>query len=69
MLCFMVYFSVENFKVFLQEYFDGALKPYIKSEPVPESNDKPVKVTCESLLCCCHPPDRLTSSLLLFPSY
>lgn len=37
-------FSVETFKVFLQEYFDGALKPYIKSEPIPESNDKPVKV-------------------------
>ena len=37
-------FSVETFKGFLQEYFDGALKPYIKSEPIPESNDKPVKV-------------------------
>ena len=44
MLCFWIVFSVETFKVFLQEYFDGALKPYIKSEPVPESNDKPVKV-------------------------
>lgn len=44
MLCFMVIFSVETFRVFLQEYFDGALKPYIKSEPIPESNDKPVKV-------------------------
>lgn len=44
-LCFMVYFfSVETFKAFLQEYFDGALKPYIKSEPIPESNVKPVKV-------------------------
>lgn len=37
-------FSVDTFKAFLQEYFDGALKPYIKSEAVPESNDKPVKV-------------------------
>ncbi|KAJ7384503.1 Protein disulfide-isomerase A3 [Desmophyllum pertusum] len=37
-------FSVDNFKAFLNEYFDGELKPYIKSEPVPENNDGPVKV-------------------------
>lgn len=31
---------------FLQDYFDGNLKRYLKSEPVPESNDGPVKVRC-----------------------
>lgn len=29
---------------FLQDYFDGKLKRYLKSEPVPENNDGPVKV-------------------------
>lgn len=29
---------------FLLAYFDGSLKRYLKSEPVPESNDGPVKV-------------------------
>uniref|UniRef100_A0A8C5NUF4 Protein disulfide-isomerase n=1 Tax=Jaculus jaculus TaxID=51337 RepID=A0A8C5NUF4_JACJA len=29
---------------FLQDYFDGSLKRYLKSEPIPESNDGPVKV-------------------------
>lgn len=29
---------------FLQEYFDGNLKRYLKSEPIPESNEGPVKV-------------------------
>ncbi|KAK6476905.1 protein disulfide-isomerase A3-like [Huso huso] len=29
---------------FLQDYFDGNLKRYLKSEPVPENNDGPVKV-------------------------
>ncbi|XP_077373733.1 protein disulfide-isomerase A3 [Festucalex cinctus] len=29
---------------FLQDYFDGKLKRYLKSEPIPESNDGPVKV-------------------------
>lgn len=29
---------------FLQDYFDEKLKPYMKSEPVPEKNDGPVKV-------------------------
>ncbi|XP_037600057.1 protein disulfide-isomerase A3 [Cebus imitator] len=31
---------------FLQDYFDGNLKRYLKSEPIPESNDGPVKVRC-----------------------
>uniref|UniRef100_A0A8C1PJZ9 Protein disulfide-isomerase n=1 Tax=Cyprinus carpio TaxID=7962 RepID=A0A8C1PJZ9_CYPCA len=29
---------------FLQDYFDGNLKRYLKSEPIPENNDGPVKV-------------------------
>lgn len=29
---------------FLQDYFDGKLKRYLKSEAVPETNDGPVKV-------------------------
>ncbi|XP_017330169.1 protein disulfide-isomerase A3 [Ictalurus punctatus] len=29
---------------FLQDYFDGNLKRYLKSEPIPEGNDGPVKV-------------------------
>ncbi|XP_067832017.1 protein disulfide-isomerase A3-like [Heptranchias perlo] len=32
------------FERFLHDYFDGRLKPYLKSEPVPEKNDGPVKV-------------------------
>ncbi|EDO31634.1 predicted protein [Nematostella vectensis] len=37
-------FSVDSFKQFLEDYFAGSLKPHIKSEPLPESNDGPVKV-------------------------
>ncbi|KAG9489219.1 protein disulfide-isomerase A3 [Eleutherodactylus coqui] len=29
---------------FLQDYFDGNLKKYLKSEPIPQNNDGPVKV-------------------------
>uniref|UniRef100_A0A3Q3EI53 Protein disulfide-isomerase n=1 Tax=Labrus bergylta TaxID=56723 RepID=A0A3Q3EI53_9LABR len=29
---------------FLDDYFDGKLKKYLKSEPIPENNDGPVKV-------------------------
>uniref|UniRef100_A0A8C9S0Z5 Protein disulfide-isomerase n=1 Tax=Scleropages formosus TaxID=113540 RepID=A0A8C9S0Z5_SCLFO len=29
---------------FIQNYFDGKLKRYLKSEPIPENNDGPVKV-------------------------
>ena len=38
-------FSVDNLKAFAQEYLDGGLEPYLKSEPVPKDNDGPVKVT------------------------
>ncbi len=34
---------------FLQDYFDGNLKRYLKSEPIPENNDGPVKV-CQAIL-------------------
>lgn len=39
---------------FLQSYFDGSLKPYLKSEPIPENNDGPVKVRSQPELhfCC-----------------
>merc|ERR1712034_303499 len=37
-------FSVENLETFATEFLAGKLKPYVKSEPVPESNDEPVKV-------------------------
>ncbi|ALC40739.1 ERp60 [Drosophila busckii] len=37
-------FSVENLKEFVEKLLAGELEPYIKSEPVPESNDAPVKI-------------------------
>ncbi|XP_068693419.1 protein disulfide-isomerase A3-like [Montipora foliosa] len=37
-------FSVDNFRAFLNQYFNAELKPYIKSEAIPEDNDGPVKV-------------------------
>ena len=37
-------FSVDALKDFVQSYLDGELEPYMKSEPVPEPNDGPVKV-------------------------
>ncbi|XP_022244185.1 protein disulfide-isomerase A3-like isoform X3 [Limulus polyphemus] len=37
-------YSPENLEKFLQDLVDGKLKPHIKSEPIPESNDAPVKV-------------------------
>lgn len=37
-------FSVDTLEKFTNEFKDGSLKPYIKSEPIPESNDGPVKV-------------------------
>lgn len=37
-------FSIENFAKFLKNLRDGKLTPYVKSEPIPESNDGPVKV-------------------------
>lgn len=40
---------------FLLSYFDGSLKPYLKSEPIPENNDGPVKVRPSSSLRAEHP--------------
>ncbi|KAF9909676.1 protein disulfide-isomerase precursor [Lobosporangium transversale] len=36
--------SVENIKTLAQGVLDGSVKPSIKSEPIPEKNDEPVKV-------------------------
>ncbi|XP_052738487.1 protein disulfide-isomerase A3 [Bicyclus anynana] len=37
-------FSIENIIAFTKDLLDGKLEPFIKSEPVPEKNDGPVKV-------------------------
>ncbi|CAG4977504.1 unnamed protein product [Parnassius apollo] len=37
-------FSIENLLAFTKDLLDGKLEPFIKSEPVPENNDGPVKV-------------------------
>ena len=36
--------SVDNLKAFIQQYLDGELEIYVKSEPIPEDNSGPVKV-------------------------
>ena len=37
-------FSMDNLKAFLDDFKAGKLEPYMKSEPVPASNDAGVKV-------------------------
>jgi protein disulfide isomerase family A protein 3 len=37
-------FSVESFEQFVRDFLAGKVEPHIKSEPVPEPNDDPVKV-------------------------
>jgi protein disulfide isomerase family A protein 3 len=37
-------FSVENLNAFVNELEEGSLEPYVKSEPIPDSNDGPVTV-------------------------
>lgn len=37
-------FSMEALEKFVSDFLDGNLKPYLKSEPIPEDNDEPVKV-------------------------
>jgi len=37
-------FSIEAFEKFVQDFLNGDLKPYLKSEEVPENQDGPVKV-------------------------
>ncbi|OAY83250.1 protein disulfide-isomerase-like [Ananas comosus] len=40
----------EHIALWLKEYMDGSLKPYKKSEPIPETNNEPVKlVVADSL--------------------
>lgn len=46
-MCFSLWVYSRDGKAlerFLQDYFDGNLKKYLKSEPIPEGNDGPVKV-------------------------
>nr|UMA83671.1 venom-related protein disulfide isomerase [Conus judaeus]DAZ87009.1 TPA_inf: venom-related protein PDI [Conus judaeus] len=37
-------FSVDSFEKFVRGVLNGEVEPYLKSEPVPENNDQPVKV-------------------------
>lgn len=37
-------FSPERLETFVEDFLDGKLSPYLKSEPIPASNDEPVKV-------------------------
>jgi len=37
-------FSMDNLEKFVNDFLDGKVEPYLKSEPVPEDNDGPVKV-------------------------
>lgn len=37
-------FSIDALEQFVTDVLDGKLKPYLKSEPIPASNDEPVKV-------------------------
>lgn len=41
---FFIFFRIENLQQFLSDLEEGNLEPYQKSEPIPESNDGPVKV-------------------------
>ena len=36
--------SLKKIDAFVKDYADGKLKPSVKSEPVPESNDGPVTI-------------------------
>ncbi|XP_018325556.1 protein disulfide-isomerase A3 [Agrilus planipennis] len=37
-------FSIETLELFAKSVLDGTLEPYLKSEPIPETNDDPVKI-------------------------
>lgn len=37
-------FSLENLETFIQNFFQGNLEPYIKSQPIPEKQDGPVTI-------------------------
>ena len=45
-MLFCLLFSVDTFRDFLKNYFEGNVEPFIKSEEVPETNDGPVTVGC-----------------------
>lgn len=38
------FYRVENLNAFVNDLDEGALEPYVKSEPIPEPNDGPVIV-------------------------
>lgn len=40
--CF--YCSIENLQAFVSDLDEGSLEAYVKSQPIPESNDGPVMV-------------------------
>jgi hypothetical protein len=35
---------MDSFEAFVKDFLDGKLEAYLKSEPVPASQDEPVKV-------------------------
>lgn len=37
-------FSIENLQAFVNDLDEGSLEAYVKSQPIPESNDGPVTV-------------------------
>jgi hypothetical protein len=43
-------YSVDNLRAFVQQYLDGELEIYVKSEPIPEDNTGPVKVCYQDFL-------------------
>ena len=54
---------------FLQEYFDGKLKRYLKSEPIPESNDGPVKVMKPQRRFLCSVNNVLCGGICIAPTF
>ncbi|KAM3309248.1 protein disulfide-isomerase [Capsicum chacoense] len=40
----------DDLAAFLKDYKDGKLKPHVKSQPIPETNDEPVKVVVRDTL-------------------
>ncbi|KAJ0726495.1 putative protein disulfide-isomerase [Helianthus annuus] len=42
--------EVDQIAPWLKDYMDGKVKPFIKSEPIPETNDEPVKVVVANSL-------------------
>ncbi|CAN4101834.1 unnamed protein product [Withania somnifera] len=40
----------DSLAAFFKDYKDGKLKPHVKSQPIPETNDEPVKVVVRDTL-------------------